>query len=343
MSARVSSLAIADIRRDGGTQARAGLDEDTVVEYAEILKEKPRQLPPVNIVHDGVAYWLVDGFHRVEGALRAGLEKIDANVSQGTQRDAILQACGANYEHGLRRSNADKRRAIETLLSDPEWREWSDGVMARAVRVSRQTVSNVRAELRDERLAILPVELQRVTGLDGRERTRPAKDSESGQPTPVPPPAGNPTDEGEKGAGVSAPPTGAGVAPAAPAPDEPRDRLINVERMLRDAQAEIAPLLAKGEALAVQAALVDALFLVRAAIDKPAPSVSSMETLPARMKEAYVQTLARPVTEPPRRAPERIEATRERIRRLRIEDDTGRELTIERDEDGAAEAATEAV
>jgi hypothetical protein len=52
----------------------------------------------------------------------------------------------------------------------------------------------------------------------------------------------------------------------APAPDEPRDRLVNVERLLRDAQAEIAPLLAKGEAMALQGALNDALRVVRSAL-----------------------------------------------------------------------------
>lgn len=61
-------------------------------------------------------------------------------------------------------------------------------------------------------------------------------------------------------------PASAGTESAAPAPDESRDRLVNVERMLRDAQAELAPLVAKGAALAVLVALNDALAVVRKAL-----------------------------------------------------------------------------
>jgi len=33
----------------------------------------------------------------------------------------LLYAVGSNATHGLRRSNADKRRAAQMLLEDPEW------------------------------------------------------------------------------------------------------------------------------------------------------------------------------------------------------------------------------
>jgi hypothetical protein len=44
-----------------------------------------------------------------------------ADVRQGTLRDAILYSCSANAAHGMRRTNADKRRAVLRLLEDPEW------------------------------------------------------------------------------------------------------------------------------------------------------------------------------------------------------------------------------
>jgi hypothetical protein len=69
----------------------------------------------------------------------------------------------------------------------------------------------------------------------------------------------------DEGAGVTGAAQAAAMHPA-PAPDEPRDRLVNVERLLRDAQAEIAPLLARGEAMSVQAALDAALWVVRKAL-----------------------------------------------------------------------------
>ena len=70
---------------------------------------------------DGTEHWLGDGFHRYFGHKHAGRESILADIRQGTRRDAILFACGANSEHGLRRTNADKRKAVTLLLQDEEW------------------------------------------------------------------------------------------------------------------------------------------------------------------------------------------------------------------------------
>jgi hypothetical protein len=79
-------------------------------------------------------------------------------VHEGGRRDAILFAVGANATHGLRRTNADKRRAVLTLLHDPEWRQWSDSEIAHKCRVSRPLVAEMRAE-RDANIAH-PAELQ---------------------------------------------------------------------------------------------------------------------------------------------------------------------------------------
>lgn len=62
-------------------------------------------------------------------------------------RAAILYAVGANASHGLRRSNQDKRRAVETLLKDEEWGKWSDSEIGRRAHVSHPTVAKIRSEL----------------------------------------------------------------------------------------------------------------------------------------------------------------------------------------------------
>lgn len=142
----MKKLEISKIRRDGGTQMRADLDEATVAEYRELFANGV-EMEAVEVYFDGMAYWLADGFQRVAAALDAGLDKILAHVTTGTRRDAILYACGANAIHGLKRSNSDKRRAVETLLNDEEWVKWSDGKIADAAAVSRQFVSDVRAQL----------------------------------------------------------------------------------------------------------------------------------------------------------------------------------------------------
>jgi ParB-like chromosome segregation protein Spo0J len=113
-------LQLTQIKTDGGTQSRAGLDQFVIDDYAQLMKEGAA-FPLVVVFYDGTYYWLADGFHRTSAAEQAGLETIEAEVKQGTRRDAVLYSVGANATHGLRRSNADKRRAVETLLTDTEW------------------------------------------------------------------------------------------------------------------------------------------------------------------------------------------------------------------------------
>lgn len=139
-------LSTSILRRDGGTQPRAALDEATIQEYADAMRAGDR-FPPVVAFHDGHAYWLADGFHRVNAALRAEVGSLLVDVRQGTQRDAILYSAGVNATHGLRRTNEDKRRAVIRLLSDPEWAAWSDREIGRRCAVSHTFVVNLRKEL----------------------------------------------------------------------------------------------------------------------------------------------------------------------------------------------------
>ena len=45
------------------------------------------------------------------------------------------------------RTNADKRKAVITLLEDAEWSQWSDREIARRCQVSNTFVSNIRPSL----------------------------------------------------------------------------------------------------------------------------------------------------------------------------------------------------
>lgn len=137
---------ISKVRRDGGTQSREALNQNTVDEYGEKMIAGAT-FPPVKVFYDGTWYWLSDGFHRVEAALQIKATTIFAEVRQGTQRDAILDSVAANSNHGLRRTRDDVRRAIKTLLRDEEWRKWSDREIARKVDCDHKTVGKERAEL----------------------------------------------------------------------------------------------------------------------------------------------------------------------------------------------------
>ncbi len=138
------TLALTKVTIDGGTQSRVALNEDVVSEYADAIR-RGAALPPVVVFHDGGTYWLADGFHRFHAHRAARAEDIDADVFTGTKRDAVLHSVGANANHGLRRSNDDKRRAVQTLLDDAEWAQWSDRQIADACGVSPPFVAAVRS------------------------------------------------------------------------------------------------------------------------------------------------------------------------------------------------------
>lgn len=145
----VMTIEISKIRRDGGTQSRAELNQDTVAEYTAAMHAGD-SFPAVKVFYDGKDYWLADGFHRVKAASEANATVIQADVHQGTQRDAVLDSTGANSKHGLRRTQEDVRRAINTLLNDEQWVKWSDREIARRVGCDHKTVGRERAKLSGE-------------------------------------------------------------------------------------------------------------------------------------------------------------------------------------------------
>lgn len=169
------TIRIDAIRTDGGTQPRGEMLLDVVLDYGADL-ERGVTFPPVVVFYDGTDHWLADGFHRLDAHRQIGRETIEAIVHQGTVRDAQLASFGANHAHGQRRSPGDKRRAVETMLRDPEWQTWSDRVIAERCKVSHTFVSKVRAETTGN------VASSRK-GRDGKTRRLPAATI----PPPLPP------------------------------------------------------------------------------------------------------------------------------------------------------------
>jgi len=136
-------IELSKIRIDGGTQPRVELNQDSVAEYAEAYRAGEK-LPPVKLFFDGSDYWMADGFHRYFAAKTAGKKTIQEDITPGSKRDAVLFSLSANSKHGLKRSNADKRRAVETLLADPEWAQWSNEKIASTCAVSPHTVAEIK-------------------------------------------------------------------------------------------------------------------------------------------------------------------------------------------------------
>ena len=103
------------------------------------------RFPPVVVFQNDGEFIMADGFHRAKAARRARLKHILAEIRQGSRKDALRFALGANHKHGLRRTNGDKRRAVELALA--EFGNQSDRLLAEMCGVSQTFVTNIRHQL----------------------------------------------------------------------------------------------------------------------------------------------------------------------------------------------------
>lgn len=140
------TLALSTIHIDGDTQPRTKIDQDVVDDYAAAYGAKSK-IPELDVFHDGTNWWLADGFHRYHAAKKAGLDKLPCHVHKGTKEDAQWFAVSANQTHGLRRSNADKAKAVKAALKHPKGVKMSDRQIAEYVGVSNNMVSDYRKRL----------------------------------------------------------------------------------------------------------------------------------------------------------------------------------------------------
>jgi hypothetical protein len=127
-------------------QRAAGTSQDVVADYADAMRDG-LEFPPIDVfgTEDG-GFYPADGFHRLEARRSAhpDAEEIECRVHPGNRDDALLFACGANTQHGLRRNRSDKTKAVATLLCSEQWSEWSDREIARQCGVSHGFVAAVR-------------------------------------------------------------------------------------------------------------------------------------------------------------------------------------------------------
>ena len=137
---------IEKIRIDGDTQSRESLKEATILDYTEKVLAG-EIFKPIKIIYDGKDWWLADGFHRYFAHKRAKVNTIDADISNGTKRDAWIYSLSANGKHGLPRSNEDKRRSVMRALNDIELCDKTNIEIAKICDVSDMTVGRIRKEL----------------------------------------------------------------------------------------------------------------------------------------------------------------------------------------------------
>ena len=156
----IEKIAIVDLERTK-LQTRLLLSAETVEDYADAMRGKAK-FPPVTVFADAErdTLWLADGFHRVAAAEATGYKHVKADVRPGTFADALKFALGANANHGLRRSNADKRHTLEMawenrreLWPREDKADPSAAVLSEACGVSLRTVQEFLATIQPTQIA----------------------------------------------------------------------------------------------------------------------------------------------------------------------------------------------
>lgn len=142
-------LGIKEITQRKELQPRDKLNKNHVHDLKDLIKEG-KELPPVVIAELDGEYLLVDGFHRLEAYRLARVERVPVDIRTGLDwKAARLLAFRLNATHGLALEKHEKTRMVRELLHDPDYGEYSNRELARALGVSHTLVNNVRRKMRE--------------------------------------------------------------------------------------------------------------------------------------------------------------------------------------------------
>ena len=157
-------IALESIICDGRFQIRSTLNQEVVEDYTRTYAVAEGSMPPLVVwrANNGQVY-VVCGHHRHAAATAAGVASLECEVLTGDERSARLIALRDNRKNGLRMTNEDKRHAVEIMLGDPEWKDWSDRKIADTIGVDGKTVAAHRKKLSAEIPQIEPDEEVPVT------------------------------------------------------------------------------------------------------------------------------------------------------------------------------------
>lgn len=264
----MQELLIENIRTDG-TQSRAAVNKEYVAELVELLNSG-KKLPPVDVYRSDAGCFMADGFHRLLAHQEAGKRTIRAEVHKGGLKESRWHSIGANQDHGLRRTNADKRHAVEMALQDKPTA--SDHLIADHCGVSHTFVAGVR---RTVQLATV-ASCDRV-GADGKTRKL---------PPPPPPPQRVTTEEPEKQR-AKLPPPPPPPPPASNFDDKP-ENAIPRDEIGNEIPDHLQGLFARAsEVQALLTALSNVRGVIRAAADDPLYFECNAQSVATGIAQAY--------------------------------------------------------
>jgi len=142
-----TTLPISKLKADKKYQSRVDEDIFTIEDLAQAYTNKEK-IPPIDVVKiDADTYIIVDGHHRYAGAKEAGIEDVTCHIIEGTEYDALVLSLSANANNkALKRTNADKRKAVLTALDHEEFKNYSNREIASLCKVSSTMVDKIVRE-----------------------------------------------------------------------------------------------------------------------------------------------------------------------------------------------------
>jgi hypothetical protein len=165
-------------------QTRARTDPEIVAHYAEAMVKHEDAFPPVTLYSlPDKRLVLADGFHRHAARVKLGARDIKAIVREGTLTDAILCGIRMNQDpKNIRKvEEEDRAKAAESLIRNPDTRDFSDNAIARLVGMSQTGVRKIRLRLAGDGIG-LP---ERIRSCDAQGRpsasTRPYRNQQHGR------------------------------------------------------------------------------------------------------------------------------------------------------------------
>lgn len=140
-SAPEEKIMISSINFDEDTQIREHIQEQIVTEYAELMKQG-NEFPPVILFRDNETFFIGDGWHRIRASQKNGYSHFLAQVYDGGKPAAIRYSLKSNITHGLRLTNADKRKKVKVALQ--EYPTLSTNEIANICGVSESLARSIR-------------------------------------------------------------------------------------------------------------------------------------------------------------------------------------------------------
>jgi hypothetical protein len=191
------NIPLGKIRIDPALQSRAEMNRAAISDYSAEVKSGHILEPIALYGNEPDGYHCGDGFHRYAAAMLAGLTALPAYCWPGGADAAFERSLRSNHLHGVRRTNADKRRCVVNALSFYAKFDLSNNRIAEICGVSDMMVAAVKRDIarapeiefrRDGKAEILPRlmmrEISRLSEYRARRTAKIAK-LECGSVNPI--------------------------------------------------------------------------------------------------------------------------------------------------------------